>query len=61
MGGKISCATITSCVRDAFGSGVSEIRMVSPMPCCNSTDKAAVLATMPLLPMPASVRPKCSG
>jgi hypothetical protein len=56
-----SCATITSCVREAPGSGVSEMRMVSPMPSCSSTPSAAVEATMPLLPMPASVRPRCSA
>ena len=32
-----SCATFTSSVRSPFGSGVSETRMVSPMPCCSST------------------------
>ena len=56
-----SCATITSFVRSPFGSGVSDTRMVSPMPCCSSTDIAAVEATMPLEPMPASVSPRCSG
>ena len=56
-----SCATITSCVRGAPGSGVSEMRIVSPMPSCISTASAALEATMPLLPMPASVRPRCSG
>jgi hypothetical protein len=35
--------------------------MVSPMPCCISTASAAVEATMPLLPMPASVKPKWSA
>ena len=30
--------------------------MVSPMPCCISTDKAAADETMPLEPMPASVK-----
>src|SRR5450830_1677375 len=58
---KISWPTITSRVRSPPGSGVSEIRMVSPMPSCSNTDKAAVEATMPLLPMPASVRPRCKG
>ena len=32
-----SCATFTSSVRSPFGSGVSEMRMVSPMPCCSRT------------------------
>ena len=58
---RISCATTTSLLRSPPGSGVSEMRMVSPMPCCNSSDSAADEATMPLLPMPASVRPTCSG
>ncbi len=54
-----SWATITSAVRDWPGSGVSEMRMVSPIPSCSSTASAAEEATMPLLPMPASVRPRC--
>ena len=58
---RISCATITSRVRSPFGSGVSEMRIVSPMPCCSSTASAAVDATMPFEPMPASVSPRCSG
>ena len=36
-----SCATCTSRVRSPLGSGVSEMRMVSPMPCCSSTPMAA--------------------
>ena len=58
---RISCATMTSCVRSPPGSGVSEMRMVSPMPCWSSTESAAVDATMPLEPMPASVSPRCSA
>ena len=58
---RISCATTTSCVRLPPGSGVSEMRMVSPMPSCSSTASAAVEPTMPLLPMPASVSPRCSA
>ncbi len=58
---RISCATTTSFVRSPSGSGVSETRIVSPIPCCSSTAIAAVDATMPLLPMPASVSPRCSG
>jgi hypothetical protein len=58
---RISWATMTSRVRSPFGSGVSDTRIVSPMPSCSSTASAAVEATMPLLPMPASVRPRCSG
>ena len=48
-------------VRSPLGSGVSETRIVSPMPSCSSTAIAAVEATMPLEPMPASVRPRCSA
>ena len=40
---RISCATITSWVRSPPGSGVSETRMVSPMPSCSSTAIAAWL------------------
>ena len=58
---RISCATTTSRVRSPPGSGVSDTRMVSPMPSCSSTAIAAVEATMPFEPMPASVRPRCSG
>ncbi len=56
-----SWATTTSCVRGCPGSGVSEIRMVSPMPSCSRIASAALEATMPLLPIPASVRPRCSA
>ena len=57
-----SCATIdfAACATRP-GSGVSEMRIVSPMPSCSSTASAALEATMPLLPMPASVRPRCSA
>ncbi|MNT22911.1 hypothetical protein D3C72_1583130 [compost metagenome] len=58
---RICCATSTSRVRSPFGSGVSDTRIVSPMPCCSSTPIAVAEATMPLEPMPASVRPRCSG
>src|SRR5713101_4376918 len=58
---RISCATCTSRVRSPPGSGVSEMRIVSPMPSCSSTDSAAVEATMPFDPMPASVSPRCSA
>ena len=34
-------------MRSPFGSGVSDARMVSPMPSCSSTESAAVVATMP--------------
>jgi hypothetical protein len=56
-----SWATCTSRVRSPFGSGVSEMRMVSPMPCCRRTPIAADEATMPFEPMPASVNPRCSA
>ena len=58
---RISSATTTSCVRDSPGWGVSETRMVSPMPSCSSTANAADDATVPLVPMPASVRPTWSA
>ncbi len=58
---RISCATITSRVRSPLGSGVSDTRIVSPMPSCSRIASAAVDATMPLLPMPASVSPRCKG
>jgi len=58
---KISAATTTSCVRASPGAGVSETRMVSPMPSCSRMASAALDATVPLVPMPASVRPRCSA
>ena len=58
---RISWATTTSRVRSPPGSGVSDTRIVSPMPSCSSTASAAVDATMPFEPMPASVNPRWSG
>ena len=58
---RISWPTTTSPVRAPPGSGVSEMRIVSPMPSCSSTESAAVDATMPFEPMPASVSPRCSA
>ena len=58
---RISWATITSRVRSPPGSGVSETRIVSPMPSWRRTPIAAVEATMPFEPMPASVSPRCSA
>ena len=55
------CATSTSSVRSPPGRGVSETRMVSPMPSSSRMDRPAVDATMPFMPMPASVRPRWSG
>src|SRR5579885_2851145 len=52
---RICWPTRTSSVRSPPGAGVSETRMVSPMPSCRSTPIAAEEATMPLAPMPASV------
>ena len=43
-----SCATRTSCVRSPPGSGVSDTRIVSPIPCCSRMPIAADEATMPL-------------
>ena len=56
-----SCATCTSRRRSPAGSGVSEMRMVSPIPCCSNTPMAAAEATMPFEPMPASVKPRWSA
>ena len=53
--------TRTSMVRSPPGSGVRLARIVSPMPSCSRIARAAVVDTMPLLPIPASVRPRCSG
>ena len=53
-----SCAALTSSVRSPPGSGVSEKRIVSPMPSCSRMPSAAEEATMPFEPMPASVRPR---
>ena len=58
---RISWATVTSRVRSPPGSGVSEMRMVSPIPRCSSTASAAVDATIPLDPIPASVSPRWSA
>ena len=56
-----SCATRTSCVRSPSGSGVSETRIVSPIPCCSRMPIAADDATMPFDPIPASVSPRWSA
>ena len=58
---RISSAITTSCVRASLGCGVRLTRMVSPMPSCSSTPSAVLDATVPLVPMPASVRPRCSA
>ena len=55
---RSSCATFTSRVRSPPGSGVSEMRIVSPIPSCRRMPSAAEEATMPFEPMPASVRPR---
>ena len=49
---RICCATSTSSVRSPFGLGVSETRIVSPIPFASRMDSAAALATMPLHPHP---------
>ena len=53
-----SCEALTSSVRSPPGSGVSEKRMVSPIPSCKSTPSAAEEAMRPFEPIPASVRPR---
>ena len=55
---RTCCATSTSRSRGAPGSGVSETRMVSPIPSLSRMASPAVEAMMPLSPMPASVRPE---
>jgi hypothetical protein len=49
-----SWATVTSRVRSPPGSGVSDTRTVSPIPSCSSTAIAALEATIPFEPIPAS-------
>ena len=51
-------ATSTSNARSPPGSGVRETRIVSPMPSLMRIDSPAVDATMPFIPIPASVRPE---
>ena len=58
---RICCATRTSSVRSPPGAGVSETRIVSPIPSWRRIERPAALATIPLAPIPASVRPKCRG
>ena len=58
---RICCATLTSSVRSPEGRGVSETRIVSPIPSIRSGESAAAVATIPFDPIPASVRPRCSG
>src|SRR5438132_867305 len=58
---RICCATCTSSVRSPPGRGVSETRIVSPMPSCSRIDRPAALAMMPFAPIPASVSPRCNG
>ena len=54
-------ATSTSSSRPAPGSGVRETRIVSPIPSPRRMLSPAVEATIPFMPMPASVRPRWSG
>ena len=54
---SISWATITSCALAARFRGQRD-GMVSPMPSCSSTPIAAVEATIPFDPMPASGQPE---
>ncbi len=58
---RISQAAYTSSRRSPPGRGVSDTRMVSPMPSFNKMPMAAADHTRPFVPMPASVRPRCSG
>ena len=47
---RICCATSTSSVRSPFGFGVSDTRIVSPIPSASRIESAAVLATCPSFP-----------
>ena len=58
---RISCATRTSSVRSPPGRGVSETRIVSPIPSWSRIASAAAEATIPRVPIPASVSPRWSG
>jgi len=49
--------SVTACP----GCGVSETRIVSPMPSCSRMPSATLDATVPFVPMPASVSPRCSA
>ena len=55
---RISWATVTSRVRSPPGSGVSEMRMVSPIPRCSSTASAAGGGHDPLGPHPRLGEPE---
>jgi len=51
-------ATRTSSSRSPPGAGVRETRIVSPIPSSRRIARPAVEATMPFMPIPASVRPR---
>ena len=51
----------TSSSRPAPGSGVRETRIVSPIPSLSRIARPAVEATIPFIPIPASVRPRWSA
>src|SRR3989344_2360424 len=53
--------SITPSVNSSRTEGVIETLMVSPMPSLSKTLKPAVEAIIPLLPIPASVKPRCKG
>ena len=56
-----SHAACTSSRRSPFGRGVSDTRIVSPMPWFSRMPMAEADQTRPFSPMPASVSPRCSG
>ena len=56
-----SQAAYTSSRRSPPGRGVSETRIVSPIPSSSKIPMEAADQTRPLAPMPASVKPRCSG
>ena len=58
---KICWQTRTSSRRSPPGAGVRLTRIVSPIPSRRSEESPAVEATMPFIPMPASVSPRWSA
>ena len=58
---RISRQTCTSSDLEAPGSGVSETRIVSPIPCSRSIESAAEDELTHFVPDPASVRPRWRG
>src|SRR5580692_12003902 len=51
----------TSSRRSPPGFGVSEMRIVSPIPSYSKTPSDAADQICPFMPIPASVKPRCRG